>query len=293
MRGMTRGMMWIIFGCAMIVIVAVVVTVIILKPHTTPIIHIEPVVDDCDPSSGPCHAFVFTNNCLYTVWVGSLGNTGMIAPNHGGWRMDPNTEITIYIPKGWGGRFWARTGCDSNGKECATGDCGALQCNGVGGAVNVTVAEFTLDSGQNNDEDYYDVSNVDAYNINMSISLIPGTYVKTTDSLYDCGSPQCSQPVDISQCPKPLQVIDSKGNIVSCLSPCTKIGTDQTCCRGAWNSHDTCLSDAWPSPYNEYPPLVKSACSTQYSYAYDDPTSTFSCHSQSPTTLTGYNITFC
>ncbi|KAF2317464.1 hypothetical protein GH714_022539 [Hevea brasiliensis] len=54
----------------------------------------------------------------------------------------------------------------------ARGDCGgAFHCNGLGGTPPATLAEITL----GNDQDFYDVSLVDGYNIAMSITPYRGS----------------------------------------------------------------------------------------------------------------------
>jgi len=250
----------------------------------------------CNPSVSSCHKFVFVNNCTSAVYVGALGNSGMVAPNNGGWRLNPgiSNATTIYLPIGWGVRFWARTGCDTNGLNCDTGDCGRLQCNGLGGQPNVTLAEFTLDAGSNKNQDFYDVSNVDAYSMSIKIDPIPGTFTKNnSNNQYECGSPTCTYALDLTKCPVNLQVKNPSGTIVACQSPCQKLNSDQVCCRGNWGTSQTCITSQWPEPYDKFPQLVKTACPLAYSYPYDDGTSTFTCQSLSPSQLTGYTITFC
>lgn len=84
-----------------------------------------------------------------------------------GFELDPGHTIGIRVPPGWSGRVWARTGCtfDENGEgECETGDCGGkMVCNGMGASPPATLFEITLGLGQ--DQDYYDVSLVDGYNL--------------------------------------------------------------------------------------------------------------------------------
>ncbi|KAK7836907.1 thaumatin-like protein, partial [Quercus suber] len=54
---------------------------------------------------------------------------------------------------------------------CATGHCGgSLLCNGLGGTPPATLAEITL----GNEQDFYDVSLVDGYNLAISITTIKG-----------------------------------------------------------------------------------------------------------------------
>ncbi|KAK1369262.1 hypothetical protein POM88_035354 [Heracleum sosnowskyi] len=95
----------------------------------------------------------------------------------GAWRFQTPSEksYTLQLPAAWSGRIWGRHGCafDAHGRgKCATGDCGgALFFNGIGGAPPATLAEITLGS----DQDFYDVSLVDGYNLAISITPIKGT----------------------------------------------------------------------------------------------------------------------
>jgi hypothetical protein len=85
-------------------------------------------------------------------------------------------QRTVSIADGWGGRFWARTGCnfDSSGQgRCVTGDCGnKLQCNGAGGIPPVTLAEITLNGAGG--LDFYDVSLVDGFNVPVQVRSFVG-----------------------------------------------------------------------------------------------------------------------
>lgn len=77
-------------------------------------------------------------------------------------------------------------------------------------------------------------------------------------------------------CPNELRVGDGQ----ACKSACEAFGTPEYCCSGAYGSPSTCK----PSSYSA---MFKNACPKSYSYAYDDPTSTFTC------TGADYTITFC
>jgi hypothetical protein len=227
--------------------------------------------------------FTFVNNTGQTIWPGALGNAGQTVPNGGGWELSTGQSLTITVPDTWAGRFWARTYCtfDASGQgSCETGDCGGvLACNGAGGAPNVTLAEFTLGGGTSSD--FYDVSFVDAFNVPVTVVPVGGT-TSSTDP-YQCTTAGCT--VNLNEgCPAALQDVDSSGNIIACLSACSEFGTDQYCCTGAYGSPSTCNPDTWPVDYAEY---FKSSCPGAYSYAFDDPTSTFTCSGAS-----GYVITF-
>jgi len=217
----------------------------------------------------------FTNRCSQTVWVGSLGSE---IPLQGGWTLEPSQSNSIQLPddRDWSGRFWGRTGCkfDASGQGfCETGDCGGkLQCNGAGGVPPASLAEFTLNNSGG--LDFYDVSLVDGYNLPISIE---SDQPKSSDP-YHCGTPSCVS--DLNQnCPQELQDTIG-GRVVACLSACEKFNTDRYCCRGLYSTRATC-------PPSNYSVIFKTACPGAYSYAYDDPTSTFTC------SKSNYAITFC
>jgi hypothetical protein len=213
--------------------------------------------------------FTLVNNTSQTIWAGALGKT---VPGNGGWIMAPGSSNTVTVPDTWSGRFWGRTYCtfNSSGKgTCETGDCGSvLQCNGAGGVPPATLAEFTL--GGTTGNDFYDVSFVDGFNVPMTITPVGGAQPKPGDP-YWCGVAGCGTDLN-PNCPAALQEKDTSGRIVACKSACEAFNTDQFCCRGAFNTPATCKPANWPVDYANY---FKSNCPYAYSYAYDDPTSTF------------------
>jgi hypothetical protein len=90
----------------------------------------------------------------------------------------------------------------------------------------------------------------------------------------------------LATCPTELQKRDGSGRVVACLSACARFNTDQYCCRGAYGSPQTCNPNNWPV---NYAAIFKRACPSEYSYAYDDTSSTFTCGNPNPS----YHITFC
>jgi hypothetical protein len=80
-------------------------------------------------------------------------------------------QRNVQINDGWGGRFWARTGCNFDGSGqgyCATGDCGnKLECNGAGGVPPASLAEIRLNG--DGGKDFYDVSLVDGFNVPIQV----------------------------------------------------------------------------------------------------------------------------
>ena len=100
------------------------------------------------------------------------------------------------------GRLWPMTGCNFNpsdicpsGRCCDTGSCTisngkdfGLQCKSTGDAPT-TVAEFTLQTGINND--FYDISLIDGFNVPVEMKPI-GTAASVPNSFvasYWCGNP--------------------------------------------------------------------------------------------------------
>lgn len=79
--------------------------------------------------------FELRNNCPHPIWVGIQGNifNGRPMPDGAGGGLALNSGQSQSIRmNNWGGRFWARTGCDQSGRNCATGDCTELKCGGKG-----------------------------------------------------------------------------------------------------------------------------------------------------------------
>ncbi|MED6180805.1 Thaumatin-like protein 1 [Stylosanthes scabra] len=217
--------------------------------------------------------FTVINKCDYTVWPGILANAGSSALDTTGFELPSGGSRSFQAPPNWSGRFWGRTGCNfdpttqTQQGTCTTGDCGSnqVECNGGGAHPPVTLAEFTIGSGAS--QDYYDVSLVDGYNVAMIVDAVGGS--------GECGSTGCI--VDLNQqCPNELKF----SNGVGCKSACEAFQKDEYCCSGTYASPATCK----PTIYST---IFKTACPKSYSYAYDDPTSTFTC------TAPHYTITFC
>ncbi|KAK3006643.1 hypothetical protein RJ639_016421 [Escallonia herrerae] len=210
--------------------------------------------------------FTFVNKCDYTVWPGILGTPALDTT---GFELTKGNSLSYQAPSGWSGRFWGRTGCNFNGSgqgSCATADCGSgqVECNGAGATPPATLAEFTLGSGS---KDFYDVSLVDGYNLQMIVQVSGGS--------GDCASTGCVEDLN-RMCPTELRA-EGGG---ACRSACDAFGSPEYCCKGEFGSPSTCT----PSMYSQ---LFKSACPRSYSYAYDDATSTFTC------TGADYTVTFC
>ncbi|KAL1452685.1 hypothetical protein WDU94_006890 [Cyamophila willieti] len=216
----------------------------------------------------------FTNKCSYTVWPGTLtgGQKAQLALT--GFELAPGASNSVDVPSPWSGRFWGRTGCSNKGGRfsCDAADCasGQVACNGAGAIPPATLAELTI--APNGGQDFYDISNVDGFNVPMSIAPQGGT--------GDCKKTSC--PADInSGCPAELQLKGSHGNVAACKSACLALNQPQYCCTGAYSTPATCP----PTKYSQY---FKNKCPQAYSYAYDDTTSTFTCFGNP-----SYIVTYC
>ncbi|PIA38652.1 hypothetical protein AQUCO_02700105v1 [Aquilegia coerulea] len=219
--------------------------------------------------------FTLKNNCPHSIWPGTLTGGGQPQLSTTGFELKTGESQTITAPPKWSGRFWARTLCSNqqSGKfTCATADCasGQIECKGAGAIPPATLAEFTL--GGAGDQDFYDVSLVDGYNLPLSIA--------------PQGKPGCSLtscPADINKICPPEMVVKGPGdtNVVACKSACEAFKDPKYCCAKPYDTPDTC-------PPSAYSMMFKKSCPQAYSYAYDDKTSTFTC-------ITGgdYLITFC
>ncbi|KAJ8471853.1 hypothetical protein OPV22_026196 [Ensete ventricosum] len=217
----------------------------------------------------------FYNKCRETVWPGIQPSAGKAVLARGGFQLLPNQAHSLHLPEGWSGRVWGRQGCSfdpATGRgRCATGDCGGvLYCNGIGGAPPATLAEITL--GEGREQDFYDVSLVDGYNLGMSMAPFRGS--------GQCGRAGCVS--DLNEvCPAGLAVrAGSDHRVVACKSACSAFGSPRYCCTGSFGGPQQCK----PTAYSR---LFKAACPRAYSYAYDDPTSILTC------TGASYLITFC
>ncbi|KEH42142.1 putative thaumatin [Medicago truncatula] len=216
----------------------------------------------------------FTNRCGYTVWPGTFTTAQTPQLSTTGFELGQGVTYSVNLPSSWSGRFWARTGCSINKEKfsCATADCGSGQvgCNGAGAIPPATLVEITMAS--NGGQDFYDVSNVDGFNVPIFVTPQGGN--------GPCKAASC--PANINAvCPAELQVKGSDGSVVACKSACLAFNTDQYCCRGSYNTEATC-------PPTNYSMVFKNQCPDAYSYAYDNTSSTFTC-SGGP----DYAIIFC
>nr|XP_004488803.1 G-type lectin S-receptor-like serine/threonine-protein kinase RLK1 isoform X1 [Cicer arietinum] len=218
--------------------------------------------------------FTIVNQCNYTVWPASYNTSGSAPLATTGFVLQSGENSTVTAPANWNGRFWGRTLCTTDSASgnfsCVTGDCGSgkIACGGRSGSPPVTLAEFSINSFNN--QDFYDVSLVDGYNVPMDVIPLSNS--------GKCKSTGC--PTDLNAvCPTELKVTEN-GIVVACQGPCAAFNLQFFCCVGNHSTPETCE----PSVYAQ---IFKKACPQAYSYAYDDNSSTFTC------AATDYQIVFC
>ncbi|KAJ9155470.1 Osmotin, thaumatin-like protein [Pleurostoma richardsiae] len=136
-------------------------------------------------SSNNTVPLVVTNNCPDTIWPGINTQSGS-GPGTGGFELGAGLAKAMEVSHDWVGRVWGRTNCtfNSNGTgpanatasaSCLTGDCsGKLDCDSSG-TPPATLAEFTLSGGVNGDQNFYDISLVDGYNLPVGLVYLPGS----------------------------------------------------------------------------------------------------------------------
>ncbi|RLN04271.1 thaumatin-like protein [Panicum miliaceum] len=222
-------------------------------------------------SADSARVFTIVNQCEEVIWPAVTPASESFGRG-GGFALRPGQSVSFTAPAGgWSGRVWARTGCrfDASGNgSCATGACGtALKCGGASGAPPASLAEFTLASPA----DFYDVSLVDGFNLPVAVRPVNGRG-------GNCSAAGCDD--DLRRTCPPDLAVRAGGRTVACRSACDVFDTDRYCCRGQFGGPGTCR----PTAYSE---KFKAACPTAYSYAYDDPSSLFTCSNAD------YIITFC
>lgn len=207
---------------------------------------------------------VISNECGKTLQVGYQTNDD---PRGLTFELSDNATYVLPVSMDWAGRVWARESCE------------VLACDIASADNPASLAEFKL-ANDPDQIDYYDVSFVDGYNLPVRIE--PIMTQQQVDDPNNLESKHCriSECTSLPVCDQDLQEVDSLGNFVACNSACSRYGDDKYCCRGEFNSAETCTS-------NNYAQTIKDICPDSYSYAFDDATSVYGCLSNA------YKIVFC
>jgi hypothetical protein len=214
------------------------------------------------------HTVLIVNATQQTLWVAVTQQKEHPIPRTR-WKLSPGASTSVLLPKGWGGRIWARTGCHTDGSGrnvCQSGYCADSEKCVQPDPAPTTLAELALDAWSG--LDFYDVSMVDGANLPMWINVFH-TATKDPVSSRGCTSKGCTLPIS---CPAAMRVTRG-GTDVACKNPCTAFNTDATCCRGAWAGREKCVPSRWPVDYTR---VFKKAEPYAYSYAFDD-SATMSC----------------
>lgn len=208
--------------------------------------------------------FYIVNNLNIPVWMAAIGRPN---PDFGTGYAPPHTVIELKVPDTWSSaRVWARTGCDFTkpGNLCETGDCGSgrADCAGLSGEPPVTLAEMTLGT-----TDFYDISNVDGYNLPMQMVPVAHTFEPLSPTfdpkkaMYYCEQTGCFSDLN-QQCLPQNKQINGLGQTVACTNTVTVEA-------GRKN-----ISEYATDEYK----LFKGACPDAYAFPYDDAASTFVCN---------------
>ncbi|KAG0453468.1 hypothetical protein HPP92_024772 [Vanilla planifolia] len=208
--------------------------------------------------------FTIVNECKTTLWPGVTPGESF---NGGGFPLRPGQSVVFTAPTSWSGRLGPRTGCNfdnaGNG-SCDTGACGtSLKCGSR--AKLRPLAEFTLAS-----LDFYDVSLVDGFNVPVLVRPVGGS--------GNCHVAGCTG--DLRDTARPSWRSGSAERL-------SRVGARVTCLTRMNTVVEGFMGIRAPAKPTYYSKKFKDTCPMAYSYAYDDPTSIFTCANAD------YVITFC
>jgi hypothetical protein len=231
-----------------------------MKRHSTLVVCLLAAVVSLMAGPTPAQTVNFTinNQCQQTIYP------AIVPPyyQNGGWTMAPSTSVTFPVPSTFSGRVWARKNCNTSVSPyvCDTGSCGGTgaQCAGSTGTGNTTLAELTL-AGSPTGTDWYNASNVDAYDFPVSIAMSNGQGF----------SPTCTADV-LGACPAALQVKNAAGQPIYCSNPCSIFPTPLVCCTNLDPQQCRDVVNQWPAVAQQYVNDVHNNCGETYAYPWDD-----------------------
>ncbi|GJV10023.1 G-type lectin S-receptor-like serine/threonine-protein kinase [Tanacetum coccineum] len=146
------------------------------------------------------------NDCGFPVWPG-ISSTPVL--NVTGFELAKGTRQSFDVPGNWTGSIWGRTGCtfnESGHGSCVTGDCGGeMECNGRNYTQPVTVAKITLTM----DDEFYNVSIVNGFNIPMTVEPSRDGSCEITGCVNDLNQ----------RCPSELK-FEAGGGCMNCQGSC-------------------------------------------------------------------------
>jgi hypothetical protein len=220
---------------------------------------------DC-PAEGQCIDNLCTGGiCRYSL-----------TPSPGYWQLDAGAKQTIQIPIGWGGRFWARTGCPDDLATCKPGfasctqnsDCCNESCAGPPGQLFCTPGVPACATGDCQAGAACDVS------AGAPISLFEVFFTDATTTWFDASL------VDGINVPLAATAVDANGNPLTDCTPANVAGCSQTLDASTLGplrvaSTTACSSNA-DCPF--LAECLDGTCTAGYSAACD------ACRSSSPAT---------
>jgi hypothetical protein len=208
------------------------------------------------------------NSCKYTLWFeGRYGGKGIPIPGFSNTSIKavPGAYVDYTMPATGlsGTRFWAKYGCDANGRNCKVGDQmqyypeGGCPSQGCTAPIDsLFEATFGCKPGSScassNPTTWFDTSQVDGYTIPYKVTL-NGEKNKCDCSASGCGLDTIDATrLDLSNCPSgdnlsgngavasarvgnavksltsvDLRMIDTSSNsVLGCFSPCKKMSYD-------------------------------------------------------------------
>jgi hypothetical protein len=179
------------------------------------------------------------NRCSDDVWMAVFTPDSDSEYQSDGFELKIYGTVLLQVPNDWrSARIWPRTGCDwehcTDGKCCETGDCNMAKKCTVSGKAPASLVEFTFIPGQN---DFYDASLVDGFNLPFQLTPVVNTYdpaaaSHTGDPSYWCGCPgsacdlnDCCPTTNTVNLNEPifkdgLVLADQSNNIVGCYNGC-------------------------------------------------------------------------
>lgn len=197
---------------------------------------------------------VVKNSCPHSIVAGTSTNGNEYGSSLS---ISAGGSHTFDYDAPWEGRIWARKSCQ--GKTC----------DFSGMWAPTSLAEFHFFEGSQ--EDFYDISFVDGWNLPLSIS--PNSKSSNPYNVArHCGAPKVAS---LPSCPAGFETDDG-----ACASACSHYRTPEYCCTGSSGTSDTCKGSS-------YAAKVKAQAPDAYSYAFDDDTSVYTCKAD------GYTVTFC
>ncbi|XP_055325704.1 uncharacterized protein LOC129579578 [Sitodiplosis mosellana] len=241
------------------------------------------------------------NQNSFPIWIETLTNNNGAPLSNEIKRINPGGGIKYEISDhGWAGRVWPKIGCNRNGANCEFGQSIAPCPSGGCHPPADTKVEFFFPRINSNQNSFYDISLVDGFSLASEIIPIrngnhfqQGTCVRT-----DCR-------LTPNQCPGNEKFglgnlsVQKNNRPVGCLSPCKKWNYPAPYGQGRNEQQGDGRKLCCPSPVSveecrrgivaqtEYVNLVRRACPTAYSFAYDDDGGSHDCPSD-----TSFHVTF-